>query len=450
MTEEEARRVVLVRAHESGVATAVWTDDDRAWATRAARQDVGDKATFERFIATRARHAIERLGPRDVSARRWLDRRAWRLAWPLLAGLVAFTFGLAADHIGAPGRVDLLAPPVWAVLAWNLAVYLSLLVPWRTGRLRRWVAHCWEGGAADVRALWAPPSLRLALARAALLLHLAAAALALGLIAGMYMRGLVLDYRAGWQSTFLDAPTVQMVLNFALAPAAATTGIAVPDITPLRLGSSTAATASAAPWIHLYAATLMLFVVLPRLLLAALAAAQAWRLARRFPLPLDGAYFDRLRLQHTGGHPLFDVRPHGAALTGNAALGLRTLLVTHWGNEIDVRIAQPVAYGDEESAATQPAAAGTTVRLALFDMGATPEGEAQGRLLDALAGPLPVLAIVDEAAFSSRFASTPERLQERRAAWQRLAQAHGAGIVCADLAAPNLEAGARLLRAAMA
>jgi hypothetical protein len=216
------------------------------------------------------------------------------------------------------------------------------------------------------------------------------------------------------------------------------------------LAPGAAAAASAAPWIHLYAATLALVVVLPRLLLAALFVGRAWRLARRFPLPLDGSYFERLKLQHVGRRAVFDVRPHAATLGGQAALGLRALLATHWGDEVDLRIADPVPYGDEELAAAQPAVPGATVRVALFDLGATPEAETQGRLLDALAGPLPLLAVVDEAAFKRRFASTPERLSERRAAWEHLARAHGAGLVCADLAAPDVDAAARLLKAAWA
>ena len=52
-----------------------------------------------------------------------------------------------------------------------------------------------------------------------LLMHALAAALALGLIGGMYLRGLVFDVRAGWQSTFLDAGSVHAFLATALAPA---------------------------------------------------------------------------------------------------------------------------------------------------------------------------------------------------------------------------------------
>lgn len=450
MTEAEARRVVLVQAHEEGAPTSVWTDDDRAWATRAARQDAGDGAPFERFVTLRAQHALTRLLPRDPEARRWLDGHGWRPAWVVVAALVALGLGLAADRIGSAQRIDLLAPPVWALVLWNLAMYLALLVPGRTHVLRRWLGRLGTGapdGKPGVHRLWAGPGLRLAMPRAALVLHVAAAMLALGLAGGMYLRGLVLDYRAGWQSTFLEATSVQAVLDVALAPAAAVTGITVPDVAPLRLAPGASANAGAAPWIHLYAATLALFVVLPRAVLAVIAALQSWQRTRRFPLPLEGPYFERLRLQQTGGRMVFDVRPHGAPLGAAAALGLRALLAAHWGPDVDVRVGEPVAYGDEEQAVGAPS--GATLRLALFDLSATPEDEAQGRLLDVLSGTLPVLAVVDESAFARRFQSQPSRLTERRAAWQRLAAAHRVGLVCADLSQPDLTAGARDLKAAL-
>jgi hypothetical protein len=447
MTEDQARRVVLLQAHEAAEPTPLWTEDDRLWASRAARQD--GAPDFERFVVLRARHALERLLPRDAAARRWLHTRAWRPMWMAGLALLAFGFGIAVDHIGAPQRVDLLAPPVWAVIAWNLVIYLSLLVPHPARGLRRALARRWQGGPRGVRALWALPAAPLALTRAAFALHVGAAALALGLVGGMYLRGLVLDYRAGWQSTFLDAPVVQGALNIALAPAAALTGIAVPEVGPLRLTPGTAATASAAPWIHLYAATLLLFVVLPRLALAVVAATRALLLARRFPLPLQGAYFERLKLQQQGGRAFVDVRPHGAPLSAQAALGLRALLATVWADALELRVAEPVPYGDEDQAV--PAPPGATLRVALFDLGTTPEDEAQGRLIDALQqGSLPLLVLADEAAFRRRFGTLPERMAERRAAWQRFAERHGARLVSIDLEAPALEDGTRQLKAALA
>jgi hypothetical protein len=446
MTEDEARRVVLVQVHEAGEPSPLWTEDDRLWASRAARQD--GAPDFERFVVLRARHALERLLPRDGAARRWLQRRAWRPAWVAGMALLAFVLGAAADHIGSPQRVDLLAPPVWAIVAWNLVVYVGLLVPHPARGLRRSLARRWQGGPRGVRALWALPATPLALTRAALALHVAAAALALGVVGGMYLRGLVLDYRAGWQSTFLDAPLVQGVLNVALAPAAAVTGIGVPDVAPLRLAPGSAASASAAPWIHLYAATLLLAVVLPRLALAFAAGVRALLLARRFPLPLQGAYFERLKLQQQGGRAFVDVRPHGAPLTAQAALGLRALLAAVWADALELRIAEPVGYGNEEQAA--PAPAGATLRLALFDLGTTPEDEAHGRLIDTLRGPLPLLVLADEAAFRRRFGTLPERMAERRAVWQRFAERHGARLVSVDLETPALEDATRQLKAALA
>lgn len=297
MTEEEARRVVLLQAREEGRASPHWTAEDRLWATQQAVATLGERAAPERFVATRAALALPRLTARDRGAARWIARRGWHPAWALLALVCGLAAGLAVDQLGPPQRVNLLAPAVWAVVAWNLVVYAALLLPLPTLGLRRWLAGWGQRGADSPSVAWLKLAAPLAGARATLVLHLAAAALALGLIAGLYLRGLVLDYRAGWQSTFLDSAQVQTLLGAALAPASALTGTAVPDVAPLRVGPGAPASASAAVWIHLYGATLALAVVVPRLLLWLAAALRARALVRRFPLPLDTPYFEAL-------HPL--------------------------------------------------------------------------------------------------------------------------------------------------
>jgi hypothetical protein len=450
MTETEARQVLLVQAFEAGTESALWTAEDRAWATRLAQQGAAADAPPERFLIDRARHALQRLLPRDPAARRWLERRLWRPLWVPLAALVAFGAGAVLDHIGAPQRVDLLSPPVWAVIAWNLAVMFGLLLPQRPTGLRRRLANRWLAGDAGVAALWARHAAPLSLARVEVVLHVGAAAFALGLVAGMYLRGLVLDYRAGWQSTFLDAGAVQSLLGALLAPAAALTGLTIPDVAPLRLMPDAAAIASAAPWIHLYAATLVLFVVLPRVALALAAAWRARSLARHFPLPLEGPYFERLRLQQQGARARVQVLPHAVAAGAQAVLGLHAVLATVYGSDLQVRVGPATPFGDEETAATVAAEPGTTLRVALFDLGASPEDETHGRFIDALSGALPLLVVADEAAFRRRFATLPDRLAERRTAWQRLAEAHGAALLCADLDAPELAEAERVLRRVLA
>lgn len=297
MTETEARQVLLLQARESVAPSALWSAEDRSWATRQAVATVGEEATPSAFVVARAVVALQRLLPRDAAGQRWLLRRGWHPAWVLLALALGFMAGLAADQLGPPQRVNLLAPAVWAVVAWNLIVYAALALPLPTLGLRQALARWGLGSHEGVTALWARHAGTLQAERAALVLHAAAAALGLGLVAGLYLRGLVLDYRAGWQSTFLDAATVQQGLSLLLAPARWATGIAVPDVVPLRVGPGGDAVASAAPWIHLYAATLALFVLLPRGLLALRAAWSARRHARHFPLPLNTPYFEAL-------HPL--------------------------------------------------------------------------------------------------------------------------------------------------
>jgi hypothetical protein len=450
MTEAEARQVLLLRAVEAGAETPLWTADDRAWATRLTRETAAAEADFPRMLVARAQHALQRLLPRDPAARRWLEARAWRPLWGLGAALAAFVFGAVVDHIGGSQRVDLLAPPVWAVIAWNLAVYAGLLLPHRAAAWRGpWVRRLGAGNG-PFALLWARHAAPLSLARAALLLHACAAALALGLVAGLYVRGLVLDYRAGWQSTFLGAPLVQSLLATLLAPATAVTGIAVPDVAPLRLLPGGAATASAAPWIHLYATMLLLFVVLPRGVLAAGAAWRARALSARFPLSLADPYFERLRLQLQGGSALVQVLPYAADCGPQAALGLRAVLATALGDGVQLRVAPATAFGDEEAAAAIQPVPGASLRVLLFDLAATPEAESQGRFIAALAGGAPRLLVADEAAFQRRFAALPRRLAERRAAWQRLADEHDVALLSVNLDAPDLAAATGTLQRVLA
>ena len=161
--------------------------------------------------------------------------------------------------------------------------------------------------------------------RAETLLHAGAAALGLGLIAGLYARGLVLDYRAAWESTLLSPAAAHALVTWVLQPASVLSGIALPDAAAFASlqaahGDSRAG-APAAPWIHLFALTLLWAVVLPRTLLALLCLGRAGLLARRFRLPLDEPYFQRLARLQRGGAAQVAVWPYGHAPSPQAALG---------------------------------------------------------------------------------------------------------------------------------
>jgi len=503
MNERQAREATLLQAFESAEAPSPnWSDEDRRWADRVALEAVGSGAPTATFVAERAHHAMHRLLPRERAAARWLERRARLGAWSVALAVIAIVLGLLADPIGASQRINLLTPPLWGVVLWNLAVYLLLLAapvvallrrrPARPGWLRRAVdrllhvglqvpsaapGSAWRrtvraatGRTADAAstaaaaatplarfaALWSARSRRLASLRAQALLHVGAAALAAGLIGGLYLRGLALDYRIGWESTFLSAPTVHRLLSTALAPASALSGIALPDEAGLAAlqarPEAAGAGAPAAPWIHLLAITLGLVVIAPRLLLAAGCAGWLRGSGRRFALPLDEPYFQRLARLQRGAAADIDVQPYAHTPTPQAVLGLQALIAEAFGPKAAVRIAATTAFGAEDVAlrAAQPVAASHL--LMLCDLAATPEPETHGRfaarLVEGLAPGAVAALVVDETAFRRRFSNMRDRLQQRRAAWSGLAAQIGCRPVFVDLeAAPTQGAVADLLGA---
>jgi hypothetical protein len=480
MDERQAREVTLLEAFETAQPPSPsWTDEDRRWADRVAVEAAPPGSAPAAFVATRAGHALQRLASREPALARAGAMPHWRAGGVLAIALVAFVLGLLGDALGNERRINLLAPPLWGVLVWNLVVYALLVVSpllrLRGGRvregpivraaeallrLRQRLPRPSSGGSAGAlrryAALWLARSRGLALRRGEAALHAGAAALALGLVAGLYARGLVLDYRVGWESTFLGADAAHSLVATVLGPASALSGIALPDAASFAaLRTSPDGSGSGAPaaaWIHLIALTLGLVVVLPRFVLAlACGVAAAWRV-RRFTMPLHEPYFQRLLRLGSGGAARVVVFPYAAMPSPQAALGLRTLLAETFGARLDVRIAPLVSFGDED---TPPAdiAADTTHAIALFDLGATPEAEHQTRFVRTLAAALPtgavVAALVDASAFSRRFAGLEGRIAERREAWRLWGEAAGIAALVVDLDSADVASAEPLLQAAL-
>jgi hypothetical protein len=295
--EAAARQVALLDWAESQDLGALWSAEDARWATQQARTEGAADLRL-----ARARHAARRLGERDDRLASLLQRRGWRPAWVAAAGLVGLVLGLAVDRLGGQ-QLNLLALPLWPLLGLQLVAYAVLLALACRGRMpdvplsalwRRLLLPAGRGRATQAQAHWWRLSRPLQAARAALLWHAGLLGLNLGLIAGLYLRALGLEILVGWESTYLDAAQVQRLADVLLAPAALLTGIAVPDVAPLRHGALQGPQALAADWLHLLAATVAL-VTLPRLLLVAGAALRSGRLARALPLAVGSGPMD-LRL----------------------------------------------------------------------------------------------------------------------------------------------------------
>ncbi len=472
MNEAAAREVVLVRAVETtDDARTLWSDEDRAWASRAAAEVVGGEASPAAYIARRASLAFERLHSRQPAFVRALRAVRWR-TWvgPALA-TVAFALGVVADQLGPLKRVNILAFPLLALLAWNIAVYAVIVLRglWglaaergrSLGPLARVVARIGravpversskEPAVAAVLARffgdWARASAPLAAARVGRCLHFAAFAFALGAIVGLYVRGLVLEYRAGWESTFLDPEVVHAVLSFVLGPASALTGIPISDVPGLEaIRFEDGGTGeNAAPWIHLYAATVALVVLAPRFILGIGTWLVERRLTAHFPLRLDDPYYQRLARQVRSEVARVRIVPYSYQLPPQAVLGLQSIAARVFGTGAQLSVAPLVAWGAEEAL---PEALVPPEPLALvaivYALAATPEPENHGAFVAAVAAQVkrgtPLAVILDESGFRKRFAQQPVRLEERRTAWRDLLAARRLEPVFVDLEAPDLAA----------
>jgi hypothetical protein len=469
MNEASAREVVLVQAVESAdAARGLWSDAERVEVGQSAARELGQAATLDAWIAHRAALALARLRRRvptlDALARARVD-------WGVLAAItiaVALVVGIGAARIGPSQKINLLAPPLAALLAWNLAVYLVLawmhVRAWTrpksrsihrlragTARLAAAIARSWRrtirsGPLVEVGASFAVQWTRLAMPlgerRAAGLLHVGAAALAL-------------EYRAVWQSTFLDAGQAATLLRVVLAPGALVTGLAIPGADELaRLGPGSTG-ANAARWIHLYAGTLLVVVIVPRLVLAAVAWTGAARASRRFPLALDAPYFRRLARAWRSGTTRVRVIPYSYDVPARSRAGLEAALTRALETPIASAWAEPVRYGDDPPGddTRSDATAVPADAIALFNLSATPEAEnhvafvsmlARGR--DAAAAPI---VIVDTSEFAARFHGQPGRIAEREAAWRDAFESASMTPIFMRLAAPDLDADAAALAAAL-
>jgi hypothetical protein len=486
MNEQVARNVVLVRAIESAdVNHEVLSDDDRKYASRSARElaawqaaDSKSAVTQHHFLQQRSEQILKRLGERSPAfgafARRRLGLGGVWLALPFLA----FVSGAVLDRIADPHRVDLLSAPFLLIIGWNLLVYLFMLV-WALIPGKR---HGWAGqnllnrlsvgkavvprklpapmasGLTAFMAEWAALSQPLTRARLSRTIHLAAACFALGAIASLYARGLLTQYVVGWESTFLDGRQVHTLLSWLFMPAMNAfpflQGFSLAEIEQLRFGRTVTA-ASGERWVHLYGATLLLLVVLPRLVLAGLAAWRARRMARNFPLDLDQPYYRKLADSIGAGAPaLLRVLPYSYTLDEARDRGLWAIAANALGAQARVQLRPTAAYGVDAKDALRDTAldeAGVTVTAVLFSLAATPEKENHGAFLDYLGKRVRrgVAVLVDESPLLERIgdAGNAARVAERTALWRQFCSFHGTSATFVNLLQPDkypLELGAGL------
>ena len=474
MNETDAKKVLFIRTLEvADVDGKLLSEEDRGYAGRAAAELTrwqaagrGERRSSMAFIAKRAELLSAKLAERYPKAMRAFEAMRWRPSVGVLLPLLAFIVGAAAEHVADRHRVNILAFPLLGLLLWNFIVYLLLaarLLVARSGRPPGWLQRRLSGFGSTVVARaagplagaltrfvvdWTKRAAPLLIARAGRVLHLAAALLALGAIAGLYVRGLVFEYRAGWDSTFLDANAVHGILAFFLEPAARLIGVTFPSAEALvALRWSVGTGENAARWIHLYAVTATLAVVLPRLILATSAGWRERRIAAHFPMALDEPYFYRVLSAWREEPARVRVVPYAYTPEAVVNAGMQRLAARLFGASVQLETLRPVAFGEEDALAPEGRGASPSVDvvIVLFNLASTPETENHGAFLDSLKaqGQGPLVVLVDESAYRRRLgtqAGAEARLAERSQAWSGLATTRGLTALFADLEAPDLAA----------
>jgi hypothetical protein len=483
MHQRALRTVLLIQAiEETDRAGEVIPLADRADASRAVVRESGKLSDSgaslspqsEAFLIRRAERLLDRLRKRSPAVMHILALAGgitWLGRFVLLLALAA---GVSLSALDGSRRINILAFPLIGLIAWNLFVYVLLLVSrirtrgrsstgfWSAAMYERWIAGRIESlmrhstrfnvplstGLRRFAAQWGVLSQPALVLRAKRLLHLAATLLAIGLIIGLYVRGIALRYEAGWESTFLGPRTAYALVTALYGPAAALSGISygsIDEIGKLRW-TATGGGGDAASWIHLIAITAMLYIVLPRLLLAAMASFELWSLSRRSPTPASLLGYARTLIMGAGSGTVGEVAsvvPYAYEPKAPSVAGLESLLAATLGANLKVQVGDSIKYGDEESVAARLAATNATWHVILMTLASTPEVENHGAFLAAWrdwlakhATSSPLLILIDEGPYAARMrgdAAFEQRVQERRGLWREFVAGYGLRAVFADL-----------------
>jgi hypothetical protein len=479
MREDTLRAVLMVKAIEAvDRAGTVMPPGDRAQATREAVRALGvpaeevlagDDRLLSRALGDRAERLVEPLVQRFPIVEEALGRTRTPAGLLLVLLLLAFASGIALSALDGTRRIDILALPFLGLIAWNLGTYVLLAAGWIRARVRPAASprpgKGWAGRLfgrriepllrrtrrvhvvlGEALAAYAADCARLGGAfvaqHARRWLHLAAAMVALGLIAGLYVRGTVLRYEAGWESTFLGPAQVQSILGVLFGTVAGWSGVQLPATAAEveQLSWTAAGGSDAAPWIHLIALSLALYVVVPRLLLAACARFGAWRLERVPVLPDDLRHYAVDVLRGSGivrGTGVASVTPYACEPSDAALAGLARWLQGATGaTRIERRTT--LRYSEEDMAGAAFAIGAhrlADLHVVVMSLAATPEAENHGVVIAAARDaahqarpPAGVRIVVDESPYAARFAgdaTLASRFEERRRLWRNFVAGYG-------------------------
>lgn len=443
LTTPEARQLLFLRAaEETDAAGERLSLNERSSAGRAVIELGGTD-----FLKSRGERILSRAPEvlRVTATKFEHSPSSWTRWLPVAVPILAFLIGWFTNELGADRRVSLLAFPLLGLILWNLAVVVASLISSVRKKGKSPASGAGAGPGFGFTFFNPPPpppsgdpwldtvrtradkdwrDLHAAaqVARGKLLFHTGAICLTLGVVAGMYARGLVRAYQAGWESTFLTQTQVSELARVVLGPASIITRIPVPAVPP-QDGLS-----PAAPWIHLWAASAALLILVPRVLLVSGALREIRQTSPDWNTVFS-KYETTARLMASGQPLVAWVLPVQCQPDSPLRDSLRAILQHLWGGQVIVDFQPAVAYGEEDECLESLTELPSHLVL-LLPFAVTPEHEVHGTLAHGLqqkvtshSGALRALVVLDATVFEARLQGMPERarrVSERLSAWEKV------------------------------
>ncbi|MDF1813878.1 MAG: DUF2868 domain-containing protein [Verrucomicrobiales bacterium] len=467
MKLSDIRNIVIAQAlEESDSGGRLISDGEKRLADAAAGAPLATDSGVAKqnaFLAKRASSVIGTVEPRLEGDRSWLRGSPFRSKFSLFSIIIVFVAGIVGyltNELGSNPNINILQFPLIGILVWNLFVYLGeILVFFRK-----------DGETSGIsgvvcRALFPPPvimkkeenesslefraralfqsrwrqiNLPPLSARVKATLHITALVLAASAVTGMYVKGIAKEYKANWESTFFESgDQLEPFLKVVLGPASKITGDRLPtgaELDELNIKNNPTGE-NAARWIHWYAVTVMLFVLIPRLLLAVLWHFRSLAKDRQIAFrDISPAYFDRVLALATGDSLGIVIVPYAHQAGDNVVQGIRTYMEDIFRRPVSIQWKDVITFGDEEEAEVEIPK--NLQPMLLFNFASTPEKETHLALYRKLAGDLPensrpYQVILDCEAFDRKaesFNDAEERRATRLQAWNNLFAAENCDI----------------------
>ncbi|MDB6075117.1 MAG: hypothetical protein JWO89_2757 [Verrucomicrobiaceae bacterium] len=431
------------------------TDTEATWLSQDLRREA-TLATAERkpFLLQRA-DWLERRYIAPGTALRKLIEGLRVPEVPGYIGTVGWALALATGYLltelGNEAEINLLAVPLLGILIWNAVVMLTSVVIECKGDegivpswLRWKLAEDNKADAAIEKLKFhfheraEPAAMARLKAGARAWLHIGAALLALGSIVGMYAKGWAKEYRAVWESTLLDESSAETFFKVVYGPASSVFKVRIPleEVKPMHKTSGRDVEPSEAlPWIHLYAGTLALLVILPRTLLAGIALWRGRQRTEKHWKTLDWpGYEARLLRAIEGGGEQITVLVHGWRAGEEPRDRWSALIRERVGGQARLEFST-LPTGDEDEFVVSWNPLNATV-VVVFNAATTPEVEVQGtlvvelqsRLRKSIAGGR-LLAFVDSRSLRER--RSGDSLNQRIKLWEDTLRLGTDGVIVA-------------------